>query len=473
MSKRGPTSELNHDNWDDKFEPEEAGTFTRAPNDALQKRVIRTAKRRSAFDQSKNPFANFAGFKTGGGTPVSVKSDAKATFSFVSTPALKTNGISEKPKPTFANVLETKEDNKSTEKSNSDKSDRYIANLKELNRSVSDWIKMHVDKDAACILTPIFKDYEMYLEKIKNEKSDNTVVGITTVSETTKSENTGRSPLLLTSGDSKNSSDSKDKTPKTSEENNIRLQTSGENNAKPQAAGENNTKPQITGESNQTPKSSIFSSFTSDKPVQNFFSIKPDPSKLMINPFLNKLDKNDNKSTSKPEGGFKFSSSHTTGFSFSSSSSNSSSSNKPFTFGNVANTEKEKEKQEQADDQSEEPPPKNEFKPIEEEGSVYSVRCKVFIKKESEYTDLGVGTLFIKKVNGEKHQLLVRAETVTGNILINVLLSKSLPTQLMGKNNVMLICMPTPQASLTSCLLRVKTAEQADELLKTINTYKN
>lgn len=51
MSKRGPTSELNHDNWDDKFEPEEAGTFTRANDEALQKRVIRTAKRRSASDQ--------------------------------------------------------------------------------------------------------------------------------------------------------------------------------------------------------------------------------------------------------------------------------------------------------------------------------------------------------------------------------------------------------------------------------------
>ena len=61
------------------------------------------------------------------------------------------------------------------------------------------------------------------------------------------------------------------------------------------------------------------------------------------------------------------------------------------------------------------------------------------MKKESEYTDLGVGTLFIKKVKDEKHQLLVRAETVTGNILINVLLSKSLPTQRMGKNNVCLL----------------------------------
>lgn len=74
---------------------------------------------------------------------------------------MKTNGISDKPKTLFGIPSETKEDNISTEKSSSDESDRYIANLKKLNRSVSDWIKMHVDKDASCILTPIFKDYEM------------------------------------------------------------------------------------------------------------------------------------------------------------------------------------------------------------------------------------------------------------------------------------------------------------------------
>ena len=42
-----------------------------------------------------------------------------------------------------------------------------------------------------------------------------------------------------------------------------------------------------------------------------------------------------------------------------------------------------------------------------------------------------------------------------------------------GKNNVMIVYMPTPQALVTSCLLRVKTAEQADELLETLNKYKN
>lgn len=50
-----------------------------------------------------------------------------------------------------------------------------------------------------------------------------------------------------------------------------------------------------------------------------------------------------------------------------------SNTSKPFAFGSVANVEKEKQ-EDQTDDQSDEPPPKNEFKPIEEEGSVYSTR---------------------------------------------------------------------------------------------------
>lgn len=138
------------------------------------------------------------------------------------------------------------------------------------------------------------------------------------------------------SSDNKNSTNVKDSNSKTSTEINIKPQTPGENNAKSPNTGENNakspnagennknlqtsvetnTKPQTAGDNNQTPKPSIFSSFKSDKPVQSFFASKPDPSKLMINPFLNRLDKNDDKSTSKPEGGFKFESPHTKVFSF-------------------------------------------------------------------------------------------------------------------------------------------------------------
>ena len=49
---------------------------------------------------------------------------------------------------------------------------RYLQKIRGLNKGVSEWIKQHVDKDAYCILTPIFKDYEKYLSEIEKEDPD-------------------------------------------------------------------------------------------------------------------------------------------------------------------------------------------------------------------------------------------------------------------------------------------------------------
>jgi len=131
-------------------------------------------------------------------------------------------------------------------------------------------------------------------------------------------------------------------------------------------------------------------------------------------------------------------------------------------------------------------PPKPEFKAVIEEGSVYTKRCKVFIKAnkvdnsndkdKSEYTDRGIGKLYLKPIKDtEKVQLIVRADTNLGNILLNFILNENLPCQRMGKNNVMIICIPTPESKQepTTVLIRVKTEEEADELLENINKYKN
>ena len=47
MSKRGSTTDLNHDNWDREEEPEEPGTFRRAAEDQMKGRVIKKARRRN------------------------------------------------------------------------------------------------------------------------------------------------------------------------------------------------------------------------------------------------------------------------------------------------------------------------------------------------------------------------------------------------------------------------------------------
>ena len=44
--KRSAASDLNHDNWNDEDEPEDAGQFAQADEDTLRGRVIKKAKRR-------------------------------------------------------------------------------------------------------------------------------------------------------------------------------------------------------------------------------------------------------------------------------------------------------------------------------------------------------------------------------------------------------------------------------------------
>ena len=45
-TKRGPTSDLNHDNWNDEEEPEESGTFSQASEAEISQRKILRPKRK-------------------------------------------------------------------------------------------------------------------------------------------------------------------------------------------------------------------------------------------------------------------------------------------------------------------------------------------------------------------------------------------------------------------------------------------
>ena len=46
MAKRNANTELNHDNWNEEEEPQEAGVFVQADNKTMEGRVIKKAKRR-------------------------------------------------------------------------------------------------------------------------------------------------------------------------------------------------------------------------------------------------------------------------------------------------------------------------------------------------------------------------------------------------------------------------------------------
>uniref|UniRef100_K1R712 Nuclear pore complex protein Nup153 n=1 Tax=Magallana gigas TaxID=29159 RepID=K1R712_MAGGI len=91
-------------------------------------------------------------------------------------------------------------------------------------------------------------------------------------------------------------------------------------------------------------------------------------------------------------------------------------------------------------------PPKVESTEIAEEGSQYSVKCKLFYQRDGKWNEKGVGFLHLKKPDG-KAQLVVRADTNLGNILLNISLSPSIPLKRQGTNNVYMMCVPNPKIS--------------------------
>merc|ERR1712029_387704 len=167
-----------------------------------------------------------------------------------------------------------------------------------------------------------------------------------------------------------------------------------------------------------------------------------------------------------------------------------------FSFGNLSSAPQPTvAAPEAAKEDDEDSPPVVEIKQVTEDDAKYSKKCKLFFKKDGSYVEKGVGMLYIKAVEGEKHQLLIRADTNLGNVLLNILLSSQIPTTRVGKNNVMLVCVPNPPVdpkadSSAPCPMliryicsklyliskhdyfRVKTTEDADELKSKLEELK-
>lgn len=106
----------------------------------------------------------------------------------------------------------------------------------------------------------------------------------------------------------------------------------------------------------------------------------------------------------------------------------------------------------------------------------------MFFKRDSSWSELGIGMLNLKKLEG-KTQVLVRNDTTLGKILLNIYLAESTPITRSGKNNVILMCVPNPPLyskpnegdnnKPATYLIRVKTAEDADELFSQLNKSKS
>lgn len=84
----------------------------------------------------------------------------KSAFSFLSN----LNGSANTPASN--EVTNVAKDNSDDKEKPSEES-VYLANLKSLNKCVLDWIDKCIKKNPACVLTPIFQDYEKHINSLK------------------------------------------------------------------------------------------------------------------------------------------------------------------------------------------------------------------------------------------------------------------------------------------------------------------
>lgn len=394
MSKRRPDSQLTQSNWDDEVEHDEAGHFKKADAKEMETRNIIQPRRRlikpSEPTESSEPVEKapsvFSGFSLLSKSPSIGVDTSKPSFSFASKTGTNTFGTLSGA-PALTSSVKSISDSK-----NNQSNTPFETKLKELNKSVFDCIKSHIESGKICILSPIFKDYDKYVAEIKSENEKNTTTNV----EIKKTENLP-TPQFSFGG------------------------------FKPAASTDNST-PNVAS------------------------AVMASPNKASIATPLFSFGK------TAPALGVQSS-----GFSFSTAIQQATQSNN--------NKNEEGANGTNADDADEnDEPPKVEFVPVVEE-NFYSKRCKIFVKDDGDYKERGTGTLYLKNVTDDKVQLLVRADTSLGNILLNILLSSGIPAKRI-KNNIAMVCLtPDSDKKPKSVLVRVKTENDAIELLEEIQKY--
>lgn len=436
MAKRTATRELNHDNWDDEEEEEEAGSFQQASDEALKGRVIKQAKRRITGNdgEAKKGFSGFAGF--------GLRTGSQPTNAF-SNFAIKV--------PTTETVTKENGDKKpATDNEASEK--EYVANLKALNETVTTWITDHVKKNPCCVLTPIFQDYEKHLKDLESKRTSAALKEKIAEPSKVDSEKPDEKKIQFGSTSSETTKPS------------FNYFGNGSTPAKPPSTFSfASSTPATTSSSATTFSFGASAKIESETNTPSTFSFKASST---------------SSTTSPPSSGglFAFSSGSKPAATITAAPAFS------FGFSNIKpateNKKEEAEGDKDAEEEDEDSPPKVEIKQVQEDDAFYSIRCKLFYKKDNNYTEKGVGTMHLKKVNDDKTQLVIRADTSLGNILLNIILNPQITTQRIGKNNVMLVCIPNPPIdpktppAPTPMLLRVKTDTEADELLAKLNEAK-
>lgn len=481
--KRAATSELNHENWDREEESEQAGIFQRASEDALKARVIKTAKRRIASNPSegekssvfnpsvlnslaakpkpKNPFGFLSKIQTDAKVNGDLKSENRETltedsdekkalnFKFGS-PEKKTDNSLDlnKSKPMFSFGIKNIEKSKDEVEKPSDNSSLSIPQFKFGNQTDN---KIG---NGTVLSSKTNFNFGSIANENKNELDDSFYYGkLKGLNESVAkwiSKHVEDNPLIDLKPIFKDYERFFDEIEKSKKTNTIKTDTKQNVNSE-----KTNAAPVFSfGIPASNANSSDNKKNVKDKSVDD--SLIPTPvTSFKFDSTLNTNNFSLKNPFTSPSSGFTFGSSQ------------------PIKFGSVENSVPAKNNEENKEDEDE--PPKVEVKEVNEEGHVYTKKCKMFIKKDNSFTEKGVGSLFLKPVeSSEKMQLIIRAHNSLANILCNIILTKSIPTQRMGKNNVMLVCIPTPDANPppVPVLIRVKNAEEADELLETLDKYK-
>ncbi|KAK7471733.1 hypothetical protein BaRGS_00035615 [Batillaria attramentaria] len=432
MPKRNATTELTDRNWDQEDEVEEAGTFNLADEEELKKRPKLKARRTVNTEGGRTGGGLFSGFAlTPVGSMATPSSGSGLLFGTATTAQTKSNGSAQ---------------NSQMNGKDSKDNPEYLRQLKTLNNNILAWIQKHVGENPYCILTPSFRDYEKHLRDLEEKYG------------------------VHASGTTGN-------VPRTAEEPQkpaVSLSGSASQPAKGVSFGQSKPDTNDNTSMNSMMKASGSAEKKESKaPAFGGFSFGQSTNGSLL-------------SQGGSFGGSSLAGSSLAGSSFGASGSSFGGlSQKPFSFasqasaGSSGTSQSQSQGEGQGAEDEEYVPPKPEVREIKEDGAVYTKRCKLFYQRDGQWVDRGVGNLHLKPTDGGRTQLIVRADTNLGNILLNILLSSTLPTKKQGKNNVFLVCVPNPpinqkddSSAPVPMLIRVKTSEDADELLAKLEECK-
>ncbi|XP_020023012.2 nuclear pore complex protein Nup50 isoform X1 [Castor canadensis] len=461
MAKRIAEKELTDRNWDQEDETEEVGTFSVASEEVLKNRAIKKAKRRNVGFESDSGGAfkgfkglvvpsgggGFSGFGSGPGVkPLEGLSNGN---SIASTPPFTSARATAEPKAAFGSLAANGPTALADKKISNPKtngggqqpsssglatgtacpSSAYHRHLAALNCSVRDWIVKHVNTNPLCDLTPIFKDYEKYLASIEQQREDSG--GANSESGTDRMSVGTQPPSLFSSTKLQQEATFLFHGSKTEDTSEKKMEIGSEKKVEP-AQGATSASFNFGKKVDSLVLGSVSSGSLTG------FSFSPGNSSVFG------TDTTQSKAGSPPLSACTLESQAEGG----------------------SNDYKGGEEEESDE------PPKVVITEVKEEDAFYSKKCKLFYKKDNEFKEKGVGTLHLKPTANQKTQLLVRADTNLGNILLNVLIPPNMPCSRTGKNNVLIVCVPNPPLDEKNAtvpvtmLIRVKTSEDADELHK-------